>query len=117
MSKNKLKYLLFFMISIALFLFPDKINAQDYTVSVSEIVNLNYGDKMGDARIIGTSSIEGVFSFYDENVVINNMDNVVIDVIFTPYDLDKYQSKRISVETSVLPRVISIVFDAPIYSQ
>jgi hypothetical protein len=117
-SKNKLKFLIFVVSFLALFLIDNKqIKAIDYNVSVESVSNLVYGNKLKDGTITGESEIEGEFSFYDSDLVLDNVGTKSIDIIFTPQDLNNYSSKRITVDVEVSRKKISVVFSTPIYKQ
>lgn len=118
MSKNKLKFVIFSL----LFLFFSyvgitEVRAQDYSVSVTNVEGLVYGDKLKDASIEGTSSIPGKFSFLNQNKVLEDIGEVELEIVFTPLDLNNYDSKKITMNGIVEKRRISVVFETPLYKQ
>lgn len=118
MIKNKLKFVIFFCCFL-LFLIVgnNKVSASEYNVEVTSIEGLVYGSELKNAKIKGNSSIEGSFSFYNSDIILDSVGNVNIEVLFVPSDLDNYDVKKINVLSYVSRRKIEIIFNGVIRKQ
>ena len=118
MSKNKLKFVIFIFAFLSFLVFKsDFVLANDYTISIESVDNLVYGNKLKDGYINGKSSISGEFSFYKQENVINSVGETEIEIIFTPDDLENYETKKVNFVANVEKRKIFVIFEAPIYKQ
>lgn len=118
MSKNKLKFVVFIVSFLAFIFFcPDFIRASEYEINVSSIEGLSYGNKLNEATIVGSSEIEGEFSFYQGDSVLKDIGEIDVEIVFTPSDLQTYSSKKVTIKGNVSPRKISVFFYTPLYKQ
>lgn len=118
MIKNKLKFVIYIFSFVLFFMFfNNKVNALDYDVNINSIEGLVYGNKLNSAKINGESTIDGHFSFYDGNILLNNVGNISVEVVFIPSDLDNYEVKRVNVNSFIEKRKIEVVFSGFIYKQ
>lgn len=117
MIKNKLKYIIFIPLFVLFFaFFSVEIKASDYPVTINNVTNLVYGNKLKDAIIDGESSeVEGEFSFYNKEIVLDRVGEIELEIIFVPKDSNEV--KKISYNAIVEKREISIFFFSPIYKQ
>lgn len=116
MSKNKLKFVIFIAFSF-FFMFVNFtfIHASEYEANVTNLDGLVYGNKLKDVKIEGTSSVEGTFVFSNPDIVLDDVGEINIDIIFIPEN--EGEVKRITVTKEVVARKISIAFDTPLYKQ
>lgn len=118
MSKNKLKFVIFIFAFLSFLVFKsDFVLASDYTISIESVDNLVYGNKLKDGYINGKSSIDGEFSFYKQENIIDSVGETEIEIIFTPDDLQNYETRKINFIANVEKRKIFVIFEAPIYKQ
>lgn len=117
MSKNKLKFLLFFSFSL-LFMFVNNnyVNAQDYNISINSLEGLTYGNKLKDVKINGNSEgVEGTFYFYNQEYVLDTVGEIELEIFFVAKNSSEVKS--ITVTKEVLPKKISVWFENPLYKQ
>jgi len=115
-SKNKLKFVIFLgLFSFFLLFNVNLVSAQDYNVSVESVNGLVYGNKLKDAIINGNSDVEGEFSFYNQEMVLEDIGEIELEIVFIPKDSSNI--KKININAEVLKRKVYVVFDTPIYKQ
>lgn len=115
--KNKLNFIILIAFVFILFVFfSNETRASDYTVTITSIDGLEYGNKLKNATINGESNgVEGEFSFYNSEMVLDSVGEVNLEIVFIP--LNSSEVKKINYVGIVEKRKISIAFDAPIYKQ
>lgn len=117
MNKNKLKFIVFLGFIFLFMLSFQQIKASEYEINVEKVENLVYGNSLKSAKIVGNSSILGNFSFENENLVLNDVGNIELKIVFTPSDVENFNKKEILFETNVEKRRVTIIFDRLLYKQ
>ena len=70
-------------------------------ISVEDIITTYTGKDVADSEIKGTASVEGIWSFLANQALINVKDSGNKIVVFTPSDLDVYETVKDTVLVTI----------------